>query len=327
MMGNKGGVGIRMNINDSSICFICVHMAAHREKVSERNSEFHRILNELSFPLVTAPDKEPESVPIAAHDIIYWVGSLGQFHLQLGDLNYRITSDVPDSVVFDYARNNFKHLLSRDQLLVSQNAGFAFVGFTEPPITFPPTYKYIRGSSLYDDRKEKKIRAPSWCDRILYCLHDVSSSTEVPLITVVDYNHVPSMVTSDHKPVFQRAVVLVKKYDEECIKRVREATEAVLQAGNRDGVPQVIVSSTEIDFGEIQYKVGAHQIVQIRNDSECNAYYRFLPKDKENHVISSLFTLSTLFGVILPHQTQTLSIELFIDSSNIQVVGTQGAKA
>lgn len=108
----------------------------------------------------------------------------------MGDLNYRITSDVPDSVVFDYAKNDFQRLLSRDQLLVSQNAGFAFVGFTEPPITFPPTYKYIRGSSQYDDRKEKKIRAPSWCDRILYCLHDASSSTEVSRITVVDYNHV-----------------------------------------------------------------------------------------------------------------------------------------
>lgn len=245
----------------------------------------------------------------------------------MGDLNYRITSDVPDSVVFDYAKNDFQRLLSRDQLLVSQNAGFAFVGFTEPPITFPPTYKYIRGSSQYDDRKEKKIRAPSWCDRILYCLHDASSSTEVSRITVVDYNHVPSMVTSDHKPVFQRAVVLVKKYDEECMRRLREATEEVLQKGNDGGVPRVMVSSTELDFGEIQYKVGAHQIVQIRNDSDSNAYYRFLPKDKENHVISSLFSLSTLFGVILPRQTLSLSIELFIDRSNIKVVSAQACEA
>lgn len=245
----------------------------------------------------------------------------------MGDLNYRITSDVPDSVVFDYAKNDFQRLLSRDQLLVSQNAGFAFVGFTEPPITFPPTYKYIRGSSQYDDRKEKKIRAPSWCDRILYCLHDASSSTEVSRITVVDYNHVPSMVTSDHKPVFQRAVVLVKKYDEECMRRLREATEEVLQKGNDGGVPRVLVSSTELDFGEIQYKVGAHQIVQIRNDSDSNAYYRFLPKDKENHVISSLFSLSTLFGVILPRQTLSLSIELFIDRSNIKVLSAQAYEA
>lgn len=80
MMGNKGGVGVRMNINDSSLCFVCVHMAAHREKVSERNSEFHRLLNELSFPLATTPDKEPELLPIAAHDIIYWAVSSGAFH-------------------------------------------------------------------------------------------------------------------------------------------------------------------------------------------------------------------------------------------------------
>ena len=35
MMGNKGGVGIRMDINNSSIAFICCHFAAHREKVAE----------------------------------------------------------------------------------------------------------------------------------------------------------------------------------------------------------------------------------------------------------------------------------------------------
>ena len=42
MMGNKGGVGIRMDINNSSIAFICSHLAAHREKVAERNADYRR---------------------------------------------------------------------------------------------------------------------------------------------------------------------------------------------------------------------------------------------------------------------------------------------
>ena len=245
----------------------------------------------------------------------------------MGDLNYRLDVDEKPSALASTIQSDYTALIPQDQLVKLRNSGGAFSDFHEGRIEFPPTYKYIRGSSQYDDRKEKKIRAPSWCDRILYCLHDASSSTEVSRITVVDYNHVPSMVTSDHKPVFQRAVVLVKKYDEECMRRLREATEEVLQKGNDGGVPHVMVSSTELDFGEIQYKVGAHQIVQIRNDSDSNAYYRFLPKDKENHVISSLFSLSTLFGVILPRQTLSLSIELFIDRSNIKVVSAQAYEA
>ena len=42
MMGNKGGAGIRMRINDSSVCFVCAHLAAHREKVAERNADYHK---------------------------------------------------------------------------------------------------------------------------------------------------------------------------------------------------------------------------------------------------------------------------------------------
>ena len=48
MMGNKGGAGIRMRINDSTICFVCVHMAAHREKVAERNADYHKYSSLLS---------------------------------------------------------------------------------------------------------------------------------------------------------------------------------------------------------------------------------------------------------------------------------------
>ena len=78
------------------------------------------------------------------------IGSLlsSSAHSQLGDLNYRITSDVPSSTVFQYARSSFSSLLKKDQLAVSQHAGFAFVGFTEPPISFPPTYKYLRDADL-----------------------------------------------------------------------------------------------------------------------------------------------------------------------------------
>lgn len=238
----------------------------------------------------------------------------------MGDLNYRITSDVPNSVVFDYARNNFQQLLKKDQLLVSKNAGFAFTGFEEPAIHFPPTYKYIRGTSVYDDRAEKKIRTPSWCDRILYHTHDKPSSTECAPITVTEYNHVPSMTTSDHKPVFQRAVVLVKKYDQVCMQRIRQETEALLKEENPLTVPRAVLTATDMDFGDIRYKVGAHQTVQIRNESDCNAYYRFLPKDKENRVISPLFTLSKVFGVLRPHETITITVELVIDHHNIAVI-------
>ena len=35
---------------------------------------------------------------------------------QIGDLNYRITSDVPTLRVFDYARGDLEYLLKKDQV-------------------------------------------------------------------------------------------------------------------------------------------------------------------------------------------------------------------
>ncbi len=32
MLGNKGGASVRMTVFDSSMCFVCTHLAAHRGK-------------------------------------------------------------------------------------------------------------------------------------------------------------------------------------------------------------------------------------------------------------------------------------------------------
>jgi hypothetical protein len=43
VMYNKGAVGVRMNFYDTSVAFICAHLAANKEKVQERCQDFHRI--------------------------------------------------------------------------------------------------------------------------------------------------------------------------------------------------------------------------------------------------------------------------------------------
>eukprot|EP00955_Chlamydomonas_euryale_P061857 358199-Chlamydomonas_euryale.AAC.3 len=40
----------------------------------------------------------------------------------------------------------------------------AFLGFTEPVIDFPPTFKVQR----VDGIEYKPQRSPAWCDRVLY---------------------------------------------------------------------------------------------------------------------------------------------------------------
>ena len=44
VFGNKGAVAVRMDIaGTSSLCFVCAHMAAHRENVQARNAEYKLI--------------------------------------------------------------------------------------------------------------------------------------------------------------------------------------------------------------------------------------------------------------------------------------------
>eukprot|EP00953_Heterococcus_sp_UTEX-ZZ885_P000910 1001-Heterococcus_DN1.PRE.5 len=47
VMGNKGAVSIRLCIRDSSLCFVCAHLAAHRENVAARNDNYHKVTTSL----------------------------------------------------------------------------------------------------------------------------------------------------------------------------------------------------------------------------------------------------------------------------------------
>jgi inositol polyphosphate 5-phosphatase INPP5B/F len=51
MGGNKGGVSVRVQFYDSTICFICSHLAAHRENVTGRNNDFANVLQKTSFDI------------------------------------------------------------------------------------------------------------------------------------------------------------------------------------------------------------------------------------------------------------------------------------
>ena len=60
-------------------------------------------------------------------------------------------------------------LLQYDQLSREMRAGNVFNNLKEERITFPPTYKLIPGSKVYDRGDDpEKTRIPSYTDRILY---------------------------------------------------------------------------------------------------------------------------------------------------------------
>lgn len=102
--------------------------------------------------------------------------------------------------------------MRKDQLKTILSEGAILRGFEEAPITFPPTYKYDPGTQNFDS--SSKQRTPAYTDRILFkgkghtrgyirrVSHESASSYKDGAIECLVYDSVPSICTSDHKPVW-----------------------------------------------------------------------------------------------------------------------------
>jgi len=67
-MGNKGAVGVRFRISDSSFCFVNAHLAAEQHNVARRNQDFHDIMRCLTFSDETNPTSSVNTKSINDHE-------------------------------------------------------------------------------------------------------------------------------------------------------------------------------------------------------------------------------------------------------------------
>ncbi|OCH90353.1 DNase I-like protein [Obba rivulosa] len=132
-VGNKGGVGVSLNINGTTLLFVNAHLAAHEGKVQNRLFDLNKIKTELAVDDFL-PSDDPR---VMAEDIT----DKFDFAFILGDLNFRldITRLHADWLI---ARKEYAQALAFDQLRNLMASGEAFNGFQEAAITFPPTFKY-----------------------------------------------------------------------------------------------------------------------------------------------------------------------------------------
>jgi len=181
VMGNKGGVGIRLNLYDTSLCFIGSHLSANKKEIQARNNDYKAIMDGLRFPQIQQVSKTRtwrevqrlgcKDLSIMDHAQVFWIG----------DLNYRINDNI-DNILTRISSGDLGALSAVDQLNVERSAGRVFTGFEEGLITFNPTYKYQAGTDMYECRPDKKKREPAWCDRVLY-------HTRLPLYSIQQTNY------------------------------------------------------------------------------------------------------------------------------------------
>ncbi|NWS63710.1 SHIP2 phosphatase, partial [Chunga burmeisteri] len=210
-LGNKGAVGISFMFNGTSFGFVNCHLTSGNEKTARRNQNYLDILRLLSLG-----DKQLSSFDISLRFThLFW----------FGDLNYRLDMDiqvrgggeggalgvvspppranpsVPQEILNYISRKELEPLLKVDQLNLEKEKHKVFLRFGEEEITFPPTYRYERGSrDTYVWHKQKptgvRTNVPSWCDRILW------KSYPETHINCNAYGCTDDIVTSDHSPVF-----------------------------------------------------------------------------------------------------------------------------
>jgi hypothetical protein len=186
----KGGVGLLIDLSIGKFMFVNAHLTANEGNVEYRNQDFLNIVTMMDFG---------NGFGVYQPNIHFFF---------MGDLNYRVSRNPLEDGEYDLARQDSTGQSARlltttevdyraiDELTIEREAGNTLYGFTEPEITFKPSFKFYEHQSRYNLK-----RLPSWCDRILYLPYN-GDEDEARDSVVHSYNAVFNYTTSDHRAVY-----------------------------------------------------------------------------------------------------------------------------
>lgn len=152
----------------------------------------------------------------------------GSHFFVAGDLNYRVSTKSPPTMAPFPTLDNYLSFFEKDQLTEERRENRTLHGLSEAEVNFPPTYKikHLSRDKFAEAVNKDEIQSggedvvpwkwaphrwPGWCDRILYL--DIPSWVKNRRhgdkinIVVHKYNSMPTMLSSDHQPVFLRVSV------------------------------------------------------------------------------------------------------------------------
>ncbi|KAK9762885.1 hypothetical protein K7432_010935 [Basidiobolus ranarum] len=318
MMGNKGGVAIRIKFRDTYLCFVNCHLAASVNEVSRRNQDYQEICRRLVFPshvgasryFATAPgvaaaiglsnaenNLHSRGLSVFNNDNLFW----------LGDLNYRVA--LPEDKVFALLeKDQLDELIRHDQLNAQKELGLAFSEFEEGKLNFLPTYKYEIGSVILTPNEKKRV--PSWCDRILWC------SNKKENVKQLFYQSQSSMVSSDHKPVSAFFDVKVKTLLTEKYDAVRGEISRDLDKFENEVTAVISVSPLSIDFGKVKYNVSVSRTITVENTSPTLVEMKFASHGDTKKRSKPWLWVNPPFDMLLPGESKKINITILVDETS-----------
>ncbi|KAK4295648.1 hypothetical protein Pmani_031812 [Petrolisthes manimaculis] len=288
-MGNKGAVSVRLDLHNTSICFVNAHLAAHQEELERRNEDHDCIFQRTCFHLNITSNSPPKT--IKDHEHIYF----------LGDMNYRI--NPCDMNIREVASSGeFKLLLQHEQLTQQKNAKRIFHKFKEGNILFKPTFKYDVDSDEWDS--SEKARQPAWCDRILWYGDS---------ITQLEYRSHPQLQISDHKPVSAIFMAGIKVVDTRRYRRIYEEVMKKLDKLENEFLPQVTIDTTEIILEPVKFYQSQTKYLTIANTGQVPVQFEFIKKLNDVTYCKPWLSIRPYSNFITPGEKCDVSLEVLVD--------------
>ena len=145
--------------------------------------------------------------------------------------------------------------------------------FHVPPSPPPPSLsRYQPGTDLYECRPDKKLRAPAWCDRVLWC-----ATNHPNHIKQINYGRTEHRI-SDHKPVYACFETAVKNIVIQKRTEVYGEVMRTLDKFENQSLPKVDLNKSSVDFGTVFYNNKATETIQVSGSgarSEALFWRRF----------------------------------------------------
>lgn len=301
-MGNKGGVAVRLQLHNTTLCFVNSHLAAHVEEYERRNQDYKDINARINF--LHSPHA------IKDHEQIYW----------LGDLNYRITDLTNTQVKTLVQRDELNTLLKSDQLNQQRERGNVLLNYTEGDINFQPTYKYDLNSDTYDT--SEKARPPAWTDRILWRGQGIYQK---------EYRCHMSLRISDHKPVSAIFKSEISVVDPAKYRKVHEDILKKMDKQENEFLPQVTVDQMEVIFDLVKFRQPQSRDIIIANTGVVPAEFEFIKKLDEPTYCKDWLRITPYHGSINPGEKCDVRLEVNLESDldeidDILVLHLKGGK-
>ena len=302
LAANKSAVCATLEINGCLIGIGAVHLAPHIGNNDVRNSQFEKtvdVFHELKLD----------------HLVV------------LGDLNYRIDNTYEDTIE-KISNKDLRSLLEKDQLKGLMQTHPLLSKFTEPDITFKPTFKFDDFCNVYDT--SPKHRVPAWTDRVIVQttaprfrvgpVDDVFFETDL-LDSIIkgrsgrlpsmkpDFPSCPEFTSyrsydiqfSDHRPVCLDCIFKVPVVDRDRKRRLTRAISEKLSAIRAKSIPSLRPSEPAV-------KGEGTQTIDLSNNSSHVAYW-----DVKGFPVGVLIEPSA--GFVYPGQTITVKFVFTKDLS------------